>query len=189
LRYDRNQQFFALVKTANAHAVRAASSIQHPEFSIYPKSKIQNPTMDTLLTQALLLTLVGMTMTFAAIALLVVGMYVLTTLIKDERPQARKPVVVKVERNIQSEAEAKQISQAVFPGVTLASEETLTTDDQNHTDEAENRHRAAAVAVAVALAMQSTSITNTAPVDNWNAFIRARHLAQRQRYNARRNLN
>ena len=146
--------------------------------------------MNTLLTQALLLTLVGMTMTFAAIALLVIGMYVLTALIKDERPKARKPVVVKVERNVQSEAEAKQISQAVFPGVTLVQEETLSAADQDDTDEAENRHRAAAVAVAVALAMQSTSTaTGAVAADSWNTFVRGRRLAQRQRYSARRNIN
>lgn len=146
--------------------------------------------MNTLLTQALLLTLIGMTMTFAAIALLVVGMYVLTALIKDERPKARKPVVVSVERNVQSEAEAKQISQAVFPGVTITSKDAQTDDDQDNANEAENRNRAAAAAVAVALAMQSTA-TATAAVaaDSWNTFVRGRHLARRERYNARRNTN
>ena len=145
--------------------------------------------MNTLLSQALLLTLIGMTMTFAAIGLLVGGMYVLTALIKDERPKARKPVVVKVERNVQSEAEAKRISQAVFPSITIAPEEVPTANDEDNANEVEDRQRAAAVAVALALAIQAISTTNTAPMDGWNTFVRGHHLAQRQRYAARRHLN
>lgn len=143
--------------------------------------------MNIPLTQAIFLTLAGMTMTFAAIGLLVVGMYVLTAVVKDERPK-RKPIVVNVERNVQSEAEAKQISQAVFPGVTLAPEETMPDGHANAETEVENRRRAAAVAVAIALATQSTAAVNTAPVDSWSTFVRGHHLAQRQRFRARRNV-
>ncbi len=145
--------------------------------------------MTTLLNQALLLTLVGMGMTFAAIGLLVLGMYAMTALIKDTRPEARKAVVIKVERNLQSEATAKQISKAVFPGVTITPEKS-DDRDTNNTRSHDGRYRAAAVAVAVALAAQSASTTaqqaNVALADSWNAFVRGRHLAQRQRYYARR---
>jgi len=148
--------------------------------------------MPPLLNQALFLTLIGMTMTFAAIGLLVIGMYALTALARDERPKKRKPVVVTVERDLQSEATAKQISLAVFPNITLTPEKTPNNDQNDVVDEAENRRRAAATAVAMALAMQvtaTTTATGAVAGDNWNTFVRGHHLAQRQRYAAQRSVN
>lgn len=139
--------------------------------------------MTTLLNQALTLTLIGMGMTFAAIGLLVLGMYVMTALIKDTPPKARKAVVIEVEKNPQSEALAREVTAAVFPGVTLNPQAGPGPGfRKSDVQRDEDRYRAAAAAVAIAFAMQTTVTrqTNVAAADGWSAFVRGKRLAQRR---------
>lgn len=146
--------------------------------------------MPTSMTQAFTLTLVGMGMTFAAIGLLVLGMYVMTALIKDTRPVTRKAVVIKVEKNLQSEATARKITAAVFPGITITptAEPRKSSREEEGSQNREDRYRAAAAAVAIALAAQATAVptVGVTATDGWNTFVRGQRLAQRQRYHTHR---
>jgi len=120
--------------------------------------------MSELLSQALTLTLVGMGMTFAAIGILVLGMYALTTFLSDgdesEESQETPSAV---------EAPAEQAALQVDVG----------------------RYHAAAAAVAVALAQaadtyQAKRPERAASGDAWTAHVRATQLARRAYYNSRR---
>jgi Na+-transporting methylmalonyl-CoA/oxaloacetate decarboxylase gamma subunit len=105
-----------------------------------------------LLKQALLLTAIGMGMTFAAIGALVLGMVVLGGI------KPRKPAEVADEEPAASVAEA-----ATIP------------------DTADARYLAAVAAVAVALAqsVREDRRSSGVVVDQWRSHVRSRHLTQR----------
>lgn len=120
--------------------------------------------MGELLTQALNLTLVGMGMTFAAIGVLVAGMYALTTFLADEEEAEEAPEIPEV-----AEAPADQAALQLDVG----------------------RYRAAAAAVAVALA-QAADTARTQPTgrtvagESWTAHVRTKQLARREHHDLRR---
>jgi len=129
------------------------------------------------LSQALLLTLIGMGMTFAAIGLLVVGMIVMTALIKDRSQDDEElPDVTPgapSEPPIQ-EGQPRHIAAAAAVSVALA--------------EPSPRYAAAAAAVAVVLATQATPpviISASAP-NAWNAYVRGQQLSRRRAYDLKR---
>lgn len=155
--------------------------------------------MTTLLNQALILTLVGMGMTFAALGLLVLGMYAMTALITDEPRRKTAPAE-------EVPAEERIVTQAADVVLHLA-----TTARQSGAEVSENRELAAAAAVALALALEggrpqlddryraaaaavamtvtggevaSASVNISTAPDAWNMHVRMRmqHLTQRQRW-------
>lgn len=105
-----------------------------------------------LLKQALLLTAIGMGMTFAAIGALVLGMFLLGGI------KPRKPAEVADEEPATPVAEA-----AATP------------------DTADARYLAAVAAVAVARAqsVREDRRTSGVVVDQWRSYVRSRHLTQR----------
>jgi Na+-transporting methylmalonyl-CoA/oxaloacetate decarboxylase gamma subunit len=120
--------------------------------------------MNELLSQALILTLVGMGMTFAAIGILVLGMYALTTFLADGGAEENQ------ERSAAVEAPDDQAPLQVDVG---------------------RYHAAAAAAVAVALAQaadtyQAKRPGRAASGDAWTAHVRATQLARREYHNSRR---
>ncbi len=117
--------------------------------------------MGELLSQALNLTLVGMGMTFAAIGVLVAGMYALTTFLADEEEAEEMPEV--------AEAPAEQAALQLDVG----------------------RYHAAAAAVAVALAQaadtaQMKQQSRTVVGESWTAHVRTKQLARREHHDLRR---
>ncbi len=114
-----------------------------------------------MLNQALLLTFIGMTMTFAALGLLVVGMYVLTAFITDRPRRKAKPTeevpvegtlvkqVADVALHLAQAATSASTAPAVSPPQAIERPPLATVVTQSATEE---RRRAAAVAVALALA-------------------------------------
>jgi len=153
--------------------------------------------MTTLLNQALILTLVGMGMTFAALGLLVLGMYAMTALITDEprrkkAPAEEAPVEEKLVTQVadvvlhlasatrQSDVEASE-NRARAAAVAVALAMALESDRPQHDD----RYRAAAAAVAMAMAsggaIPAPANITTMP-DAWNTHVRSQHLTQRQRW-------
>lgn len=125
------------------------------------------------LTQAFILTLVGMGMTFAAIGLLVVGMYALTALVKDKpeaaveealpAPETPQPMLQKLSVEIQRAA-AAAVSVALAEGG------------------ASPRYVAAAAAVATALSARTVPAGAAVDAGAWNVAVRARRLAWRERH-------
>ncbi|MDX9955923.1 MAG: OadG family transporter subunit [Anaerolineae bacterium] len=107
-----------------------------------------------LLRQALVLTAIGMGMTFAAIGALVLGMYALGG--------------IKPRKSNEAEAVAEEAAPAGAEAATLP-------------DTADARYLAAVAAVAVARAQsvrEARQPANVAP-DQWRSHVRSRHLAQR----------
>lgn len=122
--------------------------------------------MGELLLQGLNLTIVGMGMTFAAIGVLVAGMYGLTTFLADE-----------------DASEAPTVSD--IPASVAAP------DDQAGLQIDVGRQRAAAAAVAVALAQAEDAYRARRPGqamsgDAWTAHVRATQLARRDYYTSLR---
>ncbi len=135
-----------------------------------------------LLNQSLLLTLIGMGMTFASIGVLVLGMYAMTAFIKDkanveeeETPEAAP--AVELEPWAWGPADNQRpLAAAAAVSVALA-EQTSSA-----------RYLAAAAAVAGALATTAPAAVQPAPADAssaWNAHVRSRNLARRSDYVAR----
>lgn len=130
----------------------------------------------TLLSQTLMLTLLGMGMTFAALGVLVLGMYAMTALIKD------KPVAKEVLPEAASVIEPKPVEDQ-RPLVAAAAVAVALTEQA-----APARYTAAAAAVAAAVAT-ATPHRQFMPGNadsTWNAYVRGRTLALRNFYNARR---
>ncbi len=130
------------------------------------------------LQQALLLTVIGMGMTFAAIGLLVAVMYAMTALIKDktdvedvDTDDIDLPIAV---------APWENSSNDIAPLAAAAAVATMFAEQQG-------KAQAAAAAVTVALTTQTiaTPAFTTRP-NAWNTTIRAQRLAQRQYHNLRR---
>jgi len=118
------------------------------------------------LVQALALTGIGMGMTFAAIGVLVLGMYLMTALIKDRQPAGQAAP-----------------SSASVPDSNASPEPLLPAS----TSTALYKAAAAAVAVALAELPQAESTRGwPLPVSGWSESVRAQHLAGRQRYDLRR---
>jgi Na+-transporting methylmalonyl-CoA/oxaloacetate decarboxylase gamma subunit len=144
--------------------------------------------MTTLLNQAFTLTLVGMGMTFAAIVLLVAGMYVLTALAKSEDAPARRrksaaPVVIQVpDENIGTPRRG--------PSPTLAVTSSTDVKPSEPAGPVDDRYLAAAAAVAVALATQAAPAASqdgrVIGISPWNTHMRGHQLTQRLRHMARR---
>ncbi len=131
--------------------------------------------MNTLLNNALILTLIGMGMTFAALGLLVVGMYALTAFIK-ERVKEKKGVLPPApsmgEKSIGT-GDARYIAAAAVVSTALASQSDKTI--------------AAVAAVATTIAANSTAAMPAPEIPGaWNMHVRGRHLTQRKYYDARR---
>ncbi len=152
--------------------------------------------MITQLNQALVLTLVGMGMTFAALGLLVLGMYAMTALITD-KPRRKKASAE------EAPAEEPLVTEAADVALHLAATR------QSGAEVDENRRRAAAVAVAVALegataedcryraaaaavamavaSASAASVPTNVPTmpDVWDHHVRSQYLTQRQRWVSR----
>ncbi len=121
--------------------------------------------MDELLSQAVLLTLIGMGMTFAAIGVLVAGMFALTTFLADGGKES---------------SESPEMPAAIEAS-----------DDRARLHIDVGRQRAAAAAVAVALAQatdtyQAKRLSHAATGESWTAHVRATQLARRDYYNSLR---
>ncbi|MBN2389196.1 MAG: OadG family protein [Anaerolineae bacterium] len=161
--------------------------------------------MTTLLNQALVLTLIGMGMTFGALGLLVLGMYAMTALITDrprrkrtatEEPPPEEALVTQVADVVlhlaaaanlpNTEVEADEDRErAAAAAVALA----LALEDSAPHALADDRYRAAAAAVAMAVAAASagaTAVSAPASVitmpDPWSSHARGEQLTRRQRF-------
>jgi len=163
--------------------------------------------MTDLLNQALILTLIGMGMTFGALGLLVLGMYAMTALINDnprrkkkatEEAPPEKALVTRVADVVlhlaaaanlpAAEAEADEDrARAAVAAVALA----LALEDSTSHVLADDRYRAAAAAVAMAVAAASADAgadAASAPAnvitmpDPWSSHARAQQLTRRQRF-------
>lgn len=113
--------------------------------------------MNELLRQALWLTGVGMSMTFAAIGTLVLGMYLLTALARERGKEEETP-----------QARSEPAS---------APAETTTEDD---------RYRAAAAAVAVAIAIAQTRTASETRAERgmlspWTSHVRREQISRPRR--------
>jgi len=154
--------------------------------------------MADLLNQALILTLVGMGMTFAALGLLVLGMYAMTALITDEPRRKTAPAEESpVEERIVTQAADVVLhltAAARRPGAEVSENRELAAAAavalalalENAKPHLDDRYRAAAAAVAMAAAFGGAAPvpTNVAPMpDAWNTHVRSQHLTQRQRFN------
>jgi Na+-transporting methylmalonyl-CoA/oxaloacetate decarboxylase gamma subunit len=115
--------------------------------------------MTTLLNQALILTLIGMGMTFAALGLLVLGMYAMTALIKDEPRRKKVPAE-------EAPVEGTLVTQVADVVLHLATTANL---PDVEAEAAEDRERAAAAAVALALASEGESPQLVTPADRYRA--------------------
>ncbi len=147
--------------------------------------------MTTLLNQALILTLVGMGMTFAALGLLVLGMYAMTALITDKprgkealeaAPETRGvdvalPVVEVAAEPPRDEARERAAVTAVALALAMEGVVTLPVADDRY------RAAAAAVAMAVAGADGGAAQANVSGnPDAWNYHAREQQLTQGQRF-------
>ena len=147
--------------------------------------------MTTLLNQALILTLVGMGMTFASLGLLVLGMYAMTALITD-KPRGKKALeaapetrgvdvalpVVEVAAALPRDA-ARSRAAAAAVALALAMEGVVTLPV------ADDRYRAAAAAVAMAVAGADGGAARANVSGNpgvWNYHAREQQLRQGQRF-------
>ncbi len=152
--------------------------------------------MITSLNQALILTLVGMGMTFAALGLLVLGMYALTALFTD-KPRRREPPLpeVPVEGTLVTQVADVALQLATFAAQPGAAAQPSDEDRyraaaaavahalalEDDTPSADDRYRAAVAAIAVACAeteSQPASGGRLVAPEAWNSHIRARHLSQ-----------
>ena len=108
--------------------------------------------MSELLLEALQLTLVGMSMTFAAIGTLVLGMYLLTMLTKEKELVEEETVSVTPEADLSTSSEAELYLAA-----------------------------AAAASVAVAQAAANRQSKSGQLGDQWGSYIRSQQLRVRSR--------
>ncbi|HQE92912.1 MAG TPA: OadG family protein [Anaerolineae bacterium] len=155
--------------------------------------------MTTLLNQALILTLVGMGMTFGALGLLVLGMYAMTALITD-KPRRQKPPRAAAPAE---ETLVTQVADVVLHLATTAARPPLRAEEErelaavaaviaalaSEDATADARYRAAAAAVAMAVASDAVVQAPTpvfAMPDAWNIHVREQQLAPRQRWVGRR---
>ncbi len=133
-----------------------------------------------LINEALMLTLIGMGMTFAAIGVLVLGMYAMTALIKDKPQAAEEPSEDELagasEPLRELVADPQPLAAAAAVAVGLANQATP------------GRYVAAAAAVAAAMAVATAhprSALSGATI-TWNAYVRRRTLALHKFYDMRR---
>ena len=116
--------------------------------------------MTTLLNQALVLTLIGMGMTFAALGLLVLGMYAMTALITDEPRRKKAPAE-------EAPVEGTLVTQVADVVLHLAA---AANPPDVKAEAVEDRERAAAAAVALALALEGdSSHLDATPADRYRA--------------------
>ena len=136
--------------------------------------------MDILLKQALMLTIIGMGMTFAAIGLLVVGMYAMTAFIKDKADDTETVDVVETP-DVPADAGTLPVDRRHQH---IAASAAVATMLAAYND---NAQLAAAAAVSVAFATQpaAPAVPSTAP-SAWNTVIRGQHLAQRTYHSLQR---
>jgi len=130
--------------------------------------------MTTLLNQALILTLGGMGMTFAALGMLVLGMYAMTALITD-KPRRKK---ASSEEAQTEEAFATRVADVVLHLDAAARQPDAKAEAGRPRDE--DRERAAAVAVALALTLEGGTpfmATGSAEGDRYRAAAAAVALA------------
>ncbi|MBN2002743.1 MAG: OadG family protein [Anaerolineae bacterium] len=137
--------------------------------------------MNTLLNQALILTLIGMGMTFAAIGVLVVGMYAMTAFIKDKDDAADElpevaPVIEDEPLWWKPTEDQRPLAAAAAVSVALAEQ----------TSSARYVAAAAAVSAALATAPATSHPASSITFDVWNAHVRSQNLARRHAYDARR---
>lgn len=159
--------------------------------------------MTTLLNQALVLTLIGMGMTFGALGLLVLGMYAMTALITDkprrkktsaEEAQPEEALVTRVADVVLHLAAASNLpdvgaetaedrERAAVAAVALAL--ALEGDAPQFDVTPEDRYHAAAAAVAIAVACADvvpTSVNISTVPDVWDYHARAQHFTRHQRF-------
>ena len=129
--------------------------------------------MTELLKQALILTGWGMGMTFLSIGALVVGMYLMTTLIRDKKNV-----------NLASALEFDEKTEESPNNIDHFTEEN---EDRKQIND--DKYLAAAAAVAVALAVPRESEThhgNSSEIYTasaaWDHYTRGRHVSQRSRF-------
>jgi len=154
--------------------------------------------MTTLLNQALVLTLIGMGMTFAALGLLVLGMYAMTALITDE-PRRKKASpeespaegalvtqVADVALHLTTAANLPDVAAVAGEDRERAAAAAVTLALALEGDAAEDdRYRAAAavVAMAVACAGAASAPANIiAMPDPWSSYARGQQLTRHQRF-------
>ena len=131
--------------------------------------------MTDLLNQALILTVWGMGMTFAALGALVIGMYLITAWSKD-----------KTDAHSENEELFEASAETDSPS---SDQEYRAIENQVNVQNAEALHMAAAagVAVALALTLESDVEKHDTPVPAafpaaWDYYVRGRHLSQRSRF-------
>ena len=129
--------------------------------------------MTELLEQAVILTGWGMGMTFLAIGALVIGMYLMSMVIKEK-----------------TETAADDTDETIADLLEEDNEETIEPLEINNggfSINSREQYRALAASVAVALALSQDSgekepITSTTTPGVWNHYARGRQLSQRSRY-------
>ena len=129
--------------------------------------------MTELLEQAVILTGWGMGMTFLAIGALVIGMYLMSMVIKEK-----------------TETAADDTDETIADLLEEDNEETIEPLEINNggfSINSREQYRALAASVAVALALSQESgekepITTTTTPGAWNHYVRGRQLSQRSRY-------
>jgi Na+-transporting methylmalonyl-CoA/oxaloacetate decarboxylase gamma subunit len=120
--------------------------------------------MTTLLNQALVLTLIGMGMTFGALGLLVLGMYAMTALITD-KPRRE---TASTEEAPAEEALVTRVADVVLHLAAAASQPSTEVEADRPRDE--DREYAAAAAVALALALEGDAPQlDATPADRYRA--------------------
>lgn len=145
--------------------------------------------MNTILGQALQLTVLGMGMTFASIGALALGMFLMTRIRIGKRsagPTTVSPSGAAIEAADMTECfdTSEDIDQGTAQAAAAAVAVALIED----TPVVDGAAQAAAAAVAVALAGSdptSPRVVSTAE-GTWNSFVRSMHLSRRARYEARR---
>jgi Na+-transporting methylmalonyl-CoA/oxaloacetate decarboxylase gamma subunit len=132
--------------------------------------------MSESLSQALGLTLLGMGMTFGAILILILFMYLMTYLTRQRTTVASMS------------ADNEPVTHV---GEEIAEEKY---GDEESTSPGILRRRRAAAAAAVAALALGQRVLDVKPVDGverdaaWDAYMRTRHLSQRMRYESKKRL-
>ncbi len=131
--------------------------------------------MTELLKQALVLTGWGMGMTFLALGALVLGMYLMTALVKDKN-ETHTDSDVELVVGAGEDNDEGNLDHLIIENKGTA----RINDDQN-------RAAAAAVAIAIALSQESAEKQYKTPAHiavpvAWDHYVRGRHLSQRSRY-------
>ena len=122
------------------------------------------------------LTGIGMGMTFLALGALVVGMIVMTRIIKEKpAPVVPEPDIIDAQvPYIATDTTSKARAAAAAVAVAMA--------------QSKAKQRAAAAAVAVALAEQQTTGDTYTPNSGWGTIIRSRQVTQRDRFASQRRM-